>query len=69
MANNYALTLGAFKPQNPAWMNYHFIVFRPEARSAKLTISDWAKAAQPDGPEGQELIWNFVEAQPYFDPN
>lgn len=68
MANNYAHTLGAFKDQNKFWMNDHFVVFRAKGRSAKLTISDWASAMSPGGPEGQELIYNFVEVQPYFEP-
>ena len=68
MANNYAHTLGAFKDQNKFWMNDHFVVFRAKGRSAKLTISDWASATSPGGPEGQELIYNFVEVQPYFEP-
>src|SRR5260370_14982337 len=40
MSNNYAHTMGAFKEQNRASMNYHFILFRPERPSANLTISD-----------------------------
>jgi len=68
MANNYAHTLGAFKDQNKFWMNDHFLVFRAKGRSAKLTISDWASGMSPGGPEGQELIYNFMEVQPYFEP-
>ena len=67
MANNYAHTIGAFKGQNKFWMNYHFLVFRAKGRSSKLTISDWASATLPGGPVGQELIYNFIEVQPYFE--
>jgi hypothetical protein len=66
MANNYAHTIHAFKDHNKFWMNYHFLVFRAKGRSAKLTISDWASAASPGGPVGQELLYNFIEVQPYF---
>jgi hypothetical protein len=67
MANNYAHTFGAFKDENKFWMNYHFILFRVEGRSATLTLSDWAEDGKPGGPVGQELAWNFVEMQPYFE--
>lgn len=68
MANNYAHALGAFKDQNKFWMNDHFVVFRAKGHSTKLTISDWADASHPGGPQGQEMIYNFLEVQPYFEP-
>jgi len=64
--NNYAHGLGAFNAQNKAWMNYHFRVFRSRGFEARLTISDWASATEPGGPAGQELMFNFLELQPYF---
>jgi hypothetical protein len=67
IANNYAHELGPFKEQNKAWMNYHFRLFRASGQSAKLTLSDWAKSDAPGGPEGQELMFNFIEVQPYFE--
>jgi len=66
-ANNYAHQLGAFDAQNKAWMNYHCRVFRANGRSARLTISDWSGSDSPGGPVGQELIFNFIELQPYFE--
>ena len=66
-ANNYAHGLGAFKEQNKAWMNYHFRVFRATGPTAKLALSDWAGPEAPGGPVGQELMFNFIEVQPYFE--
>ena len=40
IASNYAHQLGAFNAQNPAWMNYHFRMFRATGQSARLAISD-----------------------------
>jgi hypothetical protein len=67
IASNYAHKLGAFDEHNPAWMNYHFRVFRATAETAKLAISDWGSPNAPGGPRGQELMFNFVELQPYFE--
>jgi len=67
IANNYAHELGEFKGQNQTWMNYHFRVFRATAQTAKLAISDWASPDAPGGPTGQELMFNFIEVQPYFE--
>jgi len=67
-ASNYAHTLGAFTDRNPLWMNYHFRLFRAQGRTAKLILSDWASPDSPGGPAGQELMCNFLEVQPYFEP-
>ena len=67
VASNYAHQLGAFNAQNTAWMNYHFRVFRAAGPTAKLVISDWASPEAPGGPTGQELMFNFIELQPYFE--
>jgi hypothetical protein len=56
-----------FGGQHPAWFNLHRIVFRAANDEATLRISDWAAPTEPGGPAGQELMINFVEAQPYFD--
>ena len=50
-----------------AWMNYHWRVFRANGKTVRLTISDWASAEGPGGPIGQELMYNFVQIQPYFE--
>jgi len=49
-------------------MNYHWRVFRANGTTAKLTVSDWKSAAEPGGPIGQELMYNFVQMQPYEAP-
>jgi hypothetical protein len=55
-----------FDGQRPAWFNLHRIVFRATGKEATLRISDWARPDEPGAPAGQELMINFVEAQPYF---
>lgn len=34
--------------------------------SARLTVSDWTTDAEPGGPVGRELMFNFIEIQPYL---
>ena len=48
-------------------LNYHYRLFRATGRNARLTLSDWADANSPGGPIGQELMYNSVEVQPYFE--
>jgi hypothetical protein len=67
IANNYAHHWGPFNDKHPFWMNYHFWVFRAKDRTAKLSISDWTDEREPGGPIGQELMFNFVEVQPYLE--
>jgi hypothetical protein len=67
IASNYAHQLGAFNEQNQAWMNYHARVFRATGPTAKLVISEWASPEAPGGPVGQELMFNFIEVQPYLE--
>ena len=66
---HYGRVLGAFKRGNLFWMNYHWRVFRAKDKTAKLTITDWQNRDEPGGPMGQELIFNFVEVQPYWPTN
>jgi hypothetical protein len=47
------------------WPNFHWRVFRAKAAAAELRISDWASDKAPGGPLGQELMYNFIEVQPY----
>ena len=65
--SNYAHELGPYNRQNPAYMNYHRIVFKPKSTTASLQISDWIDATETGGPVGQELIFNFVEVQPFYE--
>ena len=55
-----------FSRGNQPWFNYHWRLFRATAPTATLTISDWKDARDPGGPIGEELVYNFVELQPYY---
>jgi hypothetical protein len=59
-------TTGGFGGSKLYRSNYHQLVFRARGATARLTFSDWASDATPGGPEGEELLWNFVQVQPYF---
>ena len=63
--NCYAHPLGKFDARYNYWMNYHWRVFRAKGETAKLTVTDWKSNNDPGGPIGQELIFNFIEIQPY----
>ena len=58
--------LGKFKGKHRYHMNYHWRVFRARAATAALTVSDWKSDKEPGGPMGQELMFNFIEIQPYL---
>lgn len=49
-----------------ACMNFHWKVFRATGETATISISDWASETEPGGQIGQELIYNFIEIQPYL---
>lgn len=66
--NCYSHHLGPFNREHRFWVNYHFLLFRPRSETAQLTITDWACDSEPGAPIGQELILNFIEVQPYFEP-
>ena len=57
---------GKFSRGNRYWMNYHWRVFRAKGKAATLTVSDWKSESDPGGPIGQELMFNFIEVQPYI---
>ena len=66
--NLYAKYYGKYKDaEHCAWMNYHWRVFRAKASTARLTITDWASEQNPGGKIGQELMFNFVQVQPYLE--
>ncbi|MAE64558.1 MAG: hypothetical protein CMJ18_09845 [Phycisphaeraceae bacterium] len=48
--------------------NYHRIVFRANATTAKLRITDWRWVSLPTAPVGQELMLNFIQVEPYLMP-
>jgi hypothetical protein len=56
-----------FKGENRFWLNYYSRVFRAQGETATLEVSDWADEKNPGGPAGQELMYNFIEVQPYFE--
>ncbi|MDO9575848.1 MAG: LamG domain-containing protein [bacterium] len=50
-----------------SYFTYFYRVFRAKGGPAKLVISDWASDKEPGGPIGQELMFNFIEVQPYLE--
>ena len=48
------------------WMNYHWYLFRAKGKSARVTITDWKGDAEPAGPVGQQLMFNFLQVHPYY---
>lgn len=52
---------------NGEYFTHYYRVFRARGSTARLLISDWADAKNPGGPIGQELIYNFIEVQPYLE--
>lgn len=48
-------------------MTYHWLRFHATGPTATLSISDWARPAEPGGPTGQQTMVNFVEVQPVLE--
>ena len=65
--HSYGRKVDKFTPQNQYWVNYHRRIFRAKDATAKLTVSDWQSDAEPGGPVGQELMFNFIQVQPYYE--
>ena len=65
--SHYGSRLGKFNKDYTAFFTYHWRVFRAAGKTARLTVSDWAAPGTPGGPIGQELMYNFVEIEPYFE--
>ena len=43
------------------------LVFRAKGPTARLTLSDWPAPTRRNGaPLGQELIFNFIEVEPFL---
>jgi hypothetical protein len=59
-------TVGPFSDKNRYWINNHHRVFRAKDRTARLVISDWTGDKEPGGAIGQELVYNFIQIQPYL---
>ena len=62
----YAHRVKSFNRNKPYRSNYHQRVFRAKDKTARLALSDWGSENKPGGPEREELIWNFIQVQPYF---
>ncbi|MFH0963116.1 MAG: hypothetical protein V2A58_03790, partial [Planctomycetota bacterium] len=52
---------------NPPRMNFHRRVFRARKDAAELSVSDWLRPADPGGPVGQRLAFNFIQVGPYLE--
>ncbi len=52
--------------QNLVFPNSQRIVFKALVPNVKLKFSDWGSNKQPGGPEGQELLLNFISLKPYY---
>jgi len=61
------IAAGKFTTEKKLYTNYHWRVFRAKKKTAKLTVSDWKSDTEPGGPIGQELMYNFIEIQPYIE--
>ena len=53
-----------FSMESPFWMTYHWMRFRAQGPTARLTLSDWAGPTTPGGPTGQQMMLSFIEVQP-----
>ncbi len=56
-----------FPDQHDTWLTYSWHLFRAKDKSAHVTITDWKSDDEPGGPQGQQLIFNFLQVHPYFD--
>ncbi len=63
--NCYSHHIPRFGDRN-TYFNFIRLVFYPRAPRAELSISDWTSDDQPGGAVGQELMYNFVEIEPYL---
>ncbi|MFH0795827.1 MAG: hypothetical protein V2A65_02075, partial [Candidatus Omnitrophota bacterium] len=54
---------------NEKCLNQHYYLFRAKSGTCKLTISDWVDEKNQGGPAGQEIVYDFVQIQPYLENN
>ena len=52
-------------PGSICW-NYTYVVFKATKPTAMLEISDWMDKKSCGGPVGQELVFDFMQVQPFF---
>ena len=57
----------ADEPKVRICITYHWKIFRAQAPTATLTVSDRSDPSQPASPYGQEQAINFLEIQPYHE--
>lgn len=62
---SFPLAKGTQKKTKVCW-NAHYRVFRAKSESGQLVLSDWKSDTTAGGPANQEIIWDFIELQPYF---
>jgi hypothetical protein len=66
LPNHNTTSFGPFGKDNKFWFNIHHLVFRATEKTGRITISDWTTPSEPGGPIDQQLMFNFVELQPYW---
>jgi len=49
--------------------NVGYYLFRAKSDTCNLAISDWADEQNPGGPAGQEIVYDFIQIQPYLENN
>ena len=59
---------GRWAEKNLPYQNHHFRVFRAKTATAKIVLTDWLDEQKPGGPVGEQLLYNFVEVQPWLEP-
>jgi len=65
--NHYGHPLGKFQGDYHFYLNAHWYLFRAVKDTAVLTVSDWLSPDEPGGPIGQEVMYNFIQIEPYFE--
>jgi hypothetical protein len=66
MQSQWGREVPPWSANHQPWFNYSWRLFQAKGTNATLTLSDWISESDPGGPLGQELMFNFIEVQPYF---
>lgn len=61
----FPMTIDPQQKTKVCW-NSHYRVFRAKNKEAELILSDWESGTMAAGPDEQEIIWDFIELEPYF---
>ena len=59
---------GPFNRTNVLWITFARRIFTATAKIGRLSITDWESKTQAGGPQGQKLMFNFVQLAPYLAP-